>query len=396
MANETTPALAARYARGTLIGAIVVAALWHVANDAVVLIRGWADLHPPVGAGLSLAAWVAYTVIGVMAARALLRGRNVGRAAVAIGLPVLLAGAAAGVVASGPGQVFGPANWPWGSVGWFALLLLWRRPLSWLVAVLGANALIVLVTMLLIQDIDRIDVARWAMIVYGTSVLQVVFAAGASFLERDATRAAEAAGLQARAAATRAAAQRVHDDRIDRYRAVESAASDLLAGLAAGRLDPSTPTTQRRCAAQAARLRRLLAERDDSPEPLVHELRACAEVAERRGVTVELEVLGAIPAIPLPVRRALTEPPIDVLAAARTRARITVAADPSVIAVGVVADTDAGADEPDTRSGAGPVTVTVSHHREGKLLWVQTQWHPPSPSPLSTTTLSSRRVSVRG
>ncbi|HEY3008859.1 MAG TPA: hypothetical protein VGJ63_12480 [Micromonosporaceae bacterium] len=396
MANATASASAARYTRGTLIGAIVVAALWHGANDAVVLIRGWADLRPPMGAGLSLAAWVAYTVIGVIAASVLLRGRDVGRVAVLIGLPVLLAGAAAGVVASGPGQVFGPANWPWGSVGWFALLLLWRRPLSWLVAVLGANALIVLVTMRLIQDIDRIDVARWAMTVYGVSVLQVVFAAGAGFLERDATRAAQAARLRARAAAARAAAQRVHEDRIDRYRAVESAASDLLVGLAAGRLDPSTPTTQRRCAAQAARLRRLLAERDDSPEPLVHELRACAEVAECRGVTVELEVLGSVPAIPLAVRRALTEPPIDVLTAARTRARITVAADPSVIVVGVVADTVSGVDGPGTTSFAGPVTVAVSHHREGELLWVQTQWHLPSPSPSSTTIPSSRRASSRG
>jgi hypothetical protein len=42
----------------------------------------------------------------------------------------------------------------------------------------------------------------------------------------------------------------------------------------------------------ATQLRRLFAENDDVPDPLVHELSACIDVAERRGLAVSLAVSG--------------------------------------------------------------------------------------------------------
>ncbi len=67
-------------------------------------------------------------------------------------------------------------------------------------------------------------------------------------------------------------------------------------------------------------MRRLFAESDDVTDPLEHEIHACVDVAERQGKSVQLSIRGARPALPLDVRRALTEPVIAVLAGARSRA----------------------------------------------------------------------------
>ena len=118
------------------------------------------------------------------------------------------------------------------------------------------------------------------------------------------------------------------------------AVRQLLAGLAGGELDPADERVQHRCSVEASRLRRLIAEHDDAPSPLVHELRACADMAERRDVAVTLETAGTLPVVPVQVRRALTEAPIHLLAAARTQARVTVlyGADDGEVEVSVVAD----------------------------------------------------------
>jgi hypothetical protein len=363
----------ARYARGTLVAAIVVIGLWHLMNDLPAVVTGWSQHRAPAAAVASAVLWLAYTVLGTAAAAVMLR--PAGGSAVllpAIAVPGLLIGTAVGVLACPPGQPLHPVNWPWGSFGWFALLLLWRRPLRWLVAALALNALVVLATTLLTQDVDRVTLARWGMIVYGTSVLQIVFAWGARFLERDAARAAEATTAYAETVTARVAGQAVHEARRRRYQDVQAAARDFLAGLASGRLDPADYAVRRRSAMHAARLRRLLAEHDDVPDPLVHELRACADVAERRGVSVDLEAVGRLPPVPVQVRRALAEAPIRVLTAARTRARITVAGTAGEVAVGVVADADL--DEQLQTDGTG---VVVAYDREGEQVCLESIWHAP-------------------
>ena len=121
---------------------------------------------------------------------------------------------------------------------------------------------------------------------------------------------------------------------------------------------------------EASRLRRLIAEQDDTPDPLIHELRACADVAERRGVTVSLHTAGETPYLSVEQRRALTELPMHVLAAARTWARATVVtpADQPETEVSVVADTELG-DLDDAAGGDVEVHVT----RDGEALWVRTR-----------------------
>lgn len=47
------------------------------------------------------------------------------------------------------------------------------------------------------------------------------------------------------------------------------------------------------------RLRRDLADTDDVPDPLIHELRACADALERHGIAVDLiSPAGTIPILP--------------------------------------------------------------------------------------------------
>ena len=164
-----------------------------------------------------------------------------------------------------------------------------------------------------------------------------------------------------------AVAERLHRDRRQRYAGLDTV--PLLAGLAAGVLDPTDEQVRTRCAVEAGRLRRLFAERDEAPDPLLHELRSCVDTAERRGLTVYLGTRGARPEPPLRVRRALTEPLLTVLATARSQARITLIGSPATVTVSVVADGDV----PCPPAGNGEVTVT--HLEEDGRHWVEATWH---------------------
>jgi hypothetical protein len=125
-----------------------------------------------------------------------------------------------------------------------------------------------------------------------------------------------------------------------------------------------------RCAVQAARLRRLLAEGDEVPGPLVHELHASADVAERRGIAVEIETAGQLPQVPGPARRVITDAAIAILTAARSRTRITLAAVTAGIAVSFVADT--GAEVLLPAAGEG---VAIEQQQDGGMLWAEARWN---------------------
>jgi hypothetical protein len=160
-------------------------------------------------------------------------------------------------------------------------------------------------------------------------------------------------------------AEHLHRDRRERYAGLDTV--PLLTGLAAGVLDAADERVRTRCAVEAGRMRRLFAEQDEVPDPLLHELRACVDAAERRGVTVYLGSCGRRPDVPLRVRRALTEPVLAVLATARSYTRVTVVGSPVSVTVHAVADGD-GPELP--RSGE----VTVSTLAMAGRHWVEATW----------------------
>ena len=144
----------------------------------------------------------------------------------------------------------------------------------------------------------------------------------------------------------------------------------MVAELAEGTADPADPQVRIRCAVQAARLRRLLAEGDEVPGSLVHELQASADVAERRGVAVDIETAGPLPPVPGPARRVITDTAIAILTAARSRTRITLAAVTAGIAVSFVADTGAVVVLPLIGDG-----VTIEQQQDGLMLWAEARWN---------------------
>ncbi|MER6593124.1 hypothetical protein ABT214_14980, partial [Micromonospora purpureochromogenes] len=117
------------------------------------------------------------------------------------------------------------------------------------------------------------------------------------------------------------------------------------------------------------------AESDDVPDPLLHELRAAADLAERNGLPIDLVAIGTPPPLPVEVRRRLVDPPTAALAEARRWARLTVVAGPDEVVVSLVTP------EVDDSAGTGPPSHAeddgqVEHvqERDGEIRWTQTRW----------------------
>jgi hypothetical protein len=315
-------------------------------------------------------AWVTYAAIGATAAARLLRGRGDGNGPALVGVLLLLAASVVQTTMCPPELTFTPANWAWANFGWFAILVLWRLPVRWLFVAMGSEILITLVTLVLTRDMDRVDLARYFTTVYGAGSIEVSIALGARVLEQRASAAARAVSQRTAIRATEVAAEQVHRDRQRRYEEVGHSVRQLLATLATDTLDPATRDVQRRCALEASRLRRLIAEHEDVPNPLVHELRACADMAERRGVEVSVDIAGNPPEIPLLVRRAFTDATMLVLTRTRNSARITVCShNDEEVEVSLVADAD-----PPKLPPVTVAHVSASLSQEGGAVWLRTHW----------------------
>jgi hypothetical protein len=317
---------------------------------------------------------------------------------------------------------------------------LWRRNLAELIAFFAAVTIVCAIILTSMHETGRVSASRFISQAISICVLQITIFVGSRAVTATARRAAEAEDALARLRTARLAADTVQAERRSRYEALRATVADLLEGLALGRLDLADAAIRQRIAVAVTRLRRYLVEADEVPDPLSHELRACADAAERRGIAVDLLApVGSIPPLPVEVRRALTEPIIQVLAVTATQARITIVAAPDEVAVAALADAQlpvavvAGGPLPlpaettyQPETGAqlaapaqiteetyahppapaeathqvadayllGPVEATqgsvqvICDVEEG-LLWLQVRWTGLSPSPLSKTGMSS-------
>jgi hypothetical protein len=373
----------ARYERGFDLAVVWLVALWYAAN--LVTLLPAAPAYRSVR--LEIAVWLALAGVGAAAAVRLLRRRSDRRTCWLLAAAALAGGALA--TAATPGSAAFSGGWAWDATGWVALVVLLRRPVAELAVVLAVNSGCTLAALLHDGLADRLDLSRFAAVAYATSALQLTVAVAAHALDRTARRAAGAAADQSAAARDREVAERLHVSRQDRYQLVRGSVAPLLAGLAGGELDPGAAAVQQRCAVAASRLRRLFAESDDVPDPLIHELRACADIADRRGVLIDLQVLGRLPALDTAVRRALLEAPLQALAEARREARVTVVGREGEVAVSVFADRpeQAPPDLPDARRMAGggdpggggdptgtAESVSVRIQKGDDQHWVEARW----------------------
>ncbi|MFS8197648.1 hypothetical protein ACLVWQ_03075 [Streptomyces sp. CWNU-52B] len=359
--------VAVRYAWAISVTVVVIVALMHLVYDVLILRRGWPRYEPQWAA---LSAWLALTVIEVIGSVLLLRSALGTRPARALAAAAVAAGAVA--TATYPaGEAISDISWAWNTVGWFGVLLLLRRPLGELVALACVNTSVTVIALAVDGALDdRVTWARLITVTYATAGVQLIFAFMGRKLHLAAQVATRRAEVQAEILTRAVSDETVHAERQRRYDYLRDRVEPLLLGLAEGRLDPADDAVRRSTAIEAARLRRLFAETDDTTHPLLHELRACADIAERRDVDVTLISYGVLPPVPVPVRRALTEVPLVVLASAKARARLTVVAHPAEIVVSVVADA-----QPGTRLDApSPLTTSVLFDEEENQLWVETRW----------------------
>ncbi len=375
------------YARGTALAAIGVMGFWHVANDLTGTLIYRADYRTPwpqyPAVLIPLAAWVVVAAVTTAAAVSLLRRPHdtpdllPPSGFALLGVALLLAVTVVVAASSSGTSTFVSANWAWTAFGWAAMLLLWRSPLGWLLGAQAANAAAAAIALGATRQFDRVDVARVVLTLYGATAIQLGLFAGCRFMQRLAARVGSAQAALADIETRKLVAQQIHESRQERYRQIGHSLVELLSRLADGSSDPGDPEVRRRSAVAASRLRRLIAERDETDSPLLHELRACADIGERRGLEVGLEVVGQLPEMPVAVRRALTEAPIHLLAVAATHCRLTIVAGADEVEVSAVADVADGTQIDETAgTGSGASTgVAVVWSRDEEAVWVRTTWY---------------------
>jgi hypothetical protein len=331
------------------------------------LLRHHAGYRPALAADLAFGVFAAVTA---GCSFWLLRRRPLPGAVAAAGTFVVLAASFAATSALPIDAFFRGPHWSFGLVGWLLLVLLADRP-PVLAGALAAHTAASVTQFLLAGTPTRSELGDAAIVLFAFTAFQLAIAGLIRLLERRTGDAAAVAAERDRLATRAALAGQAGRDLRAGFAEQLGATLPLLAGLADGTVDPRTEAARSRCALAAAQLRRLFAENDDVPDPLVHEVTACLDVAERRGVAVTLAVSGDPVDVPPALRRELTGPVLTALTAARTRARVSVLRTPGLVRVAVVADTDS--DEPGF-AGAEAVDVT-SHTRDGQT-WMEARWRP--------------------
>ena len=266
---------------------------------------------------------------------------------------------------AGDGSCSPPPTGCWGTVGWFAVLALWGRRVVGLVARAGhargdragrraraRRRRAVDLSRYVDVRLRHVGRCRWR----SSSARDVVRARPATA----ATPSRPPAAVEARAARRRA---RACGNAGTGSALVSRPPGGCSASWPPAGPTPTTRTVQRRCALAAARLRRLIAESDDVPDPLLHELRACVDLAERNGLPVDLVAVGD------PAAAAGGDPPPAGRTAHRAPwptpgswARLTVVAGPDEVVVSLVTPGPGGA------GGDRPATLEHDDGRGGAPL----------------------------
>jgi len=361
---QPTALMSGRYQRAFTLAVLFLVVVWHLGGAGGQLLHS----RPDYGSfAFQAIMWLVMALAITAGALLVLRGAPGWRGAWAVAV-VALAASTASAAASPAGQMLA-VNWSWGSAGWIGVLVLLRRRFSELAWFLAAEALATLGVQAW-DGLNRTDLAGFLGVLAWSTGAQVAVAAGVRALDLAAGHASEAARSEAGARERVATAELIRAARHARWLVLQESAAPLVAELAAGTADPGDPRVRVRCAVQAAQLRRLLAESDEVPGSLVHELHASADVAERRGVAVEIETAGPLPPVPSQARRVITDAAIAVLTAARSQARITLAVVAAGIAVSFVADTGAVVALPAADAG-----VAMEQQQDGHILWAEARWN---------------------
>lgn len=350
--------------------AMTTVALLTVALTVQVGLNGHVLFVPEVSTRPELLVYGALAILGGLCAITLFVRGRIPLSARWTGVAVLLG---CSVVVSGvlpPGPALPPDHWSIGLIGWYGLVLLYDLAFGWMVAFLFAHVAAISVPMV-VGGASPVDLSDMAVTLVSVCGFQLGVALGARLLRTIADVAVETSRAEERlriGEEEAAAAARNHERR---YADLRRTTIPLLAGLADGVLDPRTETVRRRCAVEAARMRRLLGEDEagGATDRLAHELGAIIDIAERHGASVHLSVRGTPGDLPEHVCGALLAPISEVLVTARSPARVTVLHAPDQVRVSVRC---AAPDLPITPPERGEVSV-VESVSDGQV-WLETSW----------------------
>ncbi|MFE6284756.1 sensor histidine kinase [Streptomyces sp. NPDC057877] len=360
-----------RLIRGQLLyGAQLAALLISLVSQFAISLRqltAYQDVYRPAWA--QTAAFVCLAAVAVAGGACVLRGRRIPPYVRWWSLGSVLGVSAVCALTLPPERLTGAEDWAFGLVGWHAVFLLAdlrvRAFAGFLGAHMGLNAAVVF--------LSGAPTAAMGIAGVATCGLQLSVAVLIRLLHATAP-VAQSAAARVEELRTR---ERIHEDvqrdHKERYRALTATTVPLLVGLGHGVLSPYDEEVRLRCGVEAARMRRLFAEGDAVSDPLLNELRACVEVAEQRGATVDLAVRGRPGEVPVEVRRALIDPVAVILGRTRKTARVTVVWTARAVRVSVISgecgDGGGGAEATPSRP---PVSVTRTA-RAGSV-WVEASW----------------------
>lgn len=227
----------------------------------------------------------------------------------------------------------------------------------WLVAALTAH---VCISIAWFVHAGNGDIGTAGVVILSGTSFQLGVMVITRVLLRDARLAVEAAAEHDAARTREELVRQREQDLRAGFEGQLGAVLPLLADLADEQVSVADETTRLRCSVAAVQLRRLFAENDDVPDPLLHELTACVDAAERRGVVVSLAVSGTVTPVPTEVRRELVAPMAQALATAGGRAKVSLLRTATEVRVAVVAD--AASVLPEAGNARAPVSVETSIH----------------------------------
>lgn len=141
------------------------------------------------------------------------------------------------------------------------------------------------------QGLNRLSLSQLGAAGYIIAAILIAFAALRPTLDTHVTMAVRQAALASRAAAERAAAAAIRQERRGRLAVLEEEALPLLRGIADGTLDPADSGVREQCARHAAVLRDALTDGAPAGE-LVATLQPTLRAAVARGLPVTVQLIG--------------------------------------------------------------------------------------------------------
>jgi hypothetical protein len=154
------------------------------------------------------------------------------------------------------------------------------------------------------QGLNRLSLSQLGAAGYIIAAILIAFAALRPTLDTHVTMAVRQAALASRAAAERAAAAAIKQERRGRLAVLEGEALPLLRGIADGTLDPADSGVREQCARHAAVLRDALTDGAPGGE-LVATLQPTLRAAGARGLPVTVQLIGEAGTPPPLVARAV-------------------------------------------------------------------------------------------